>query len=210
MLTGVYQPTYGDIFVDGISAVTDPISVQDSCGVCNQFDYFWPQFTPRQMFHIMGIFKGLDDKMIDAECNRLLKLFKLDKFIDANATTFSGGMKRKLSVALGCLGDRKILILDEPTSGMDPISRSELWDVLMEMKKDHTILLTTHSMEEADALSDKVGIMYLGRLRAIGTPYGLKQTFGRGYKVDILLNDGYNANDVFDLMRVDHEWISNL
>ena len=209
MLTGVYQPTYGDIFVDGTSAVMDPLGIQESCGICNQFDYFWPQFTPRQMFQVMGLFKGLNDKTIKAECDRLLKLFKLDKFVDANATTFSGGMKRKLSVALACLGDRKLLVFDEPTSGMDPISRFELWDVLAELKKDHTILLTTHSMEEADALSDKVGIMFLGRLRAIGTPYGLKQAFGRGYKVDILLNDGYKADNVFDLMRVSHEWMSD-
>ena len=202
MLTGVYQPTDGDIYVDGTSAVIDPLGIQESCGVCNQFDYFWPQFTPRQMFIVMGLFKGLSNNTIKAECDRLLKLFKLEKFIDANATTFSGGMKRKLSVALACLGDRKLLVFDEPTSGMDPISRFELWDVLAELKKDHTILLTTHSMEEADALSDKVGIMFLGRLRAIGTPYGLKQAFGRGYKVDILLNDGYKADNVFDLMRV--------
>lgn len=146
--------------MDGTSAVIDPLGIQESCGVCNQFDYFWPQFTPRQMFIVMGLFKGLSNNTIKAECDRLLKLFKLEKFIDANATTFSGGMKRKLSVALACLGDRKLLVFDEPTSGMDPISRFELWDVLAELKKDHTILLTTHSMEEADALSDKVGIMF--------------------------------------------------
>ena len=95
-------------------------------------------------------------------------------------------------------------------SGMDPISRSELWETLMELKKDHTILLTTHSMEEADALSDVVGIMYLGRLRAIGTPFSLKETFGKGYKVDVILNDGCNANAVFDLMRVKESERSDL
>ena len=111
-------------------------------------------------------------------------------------------MKRKLSVALACLGDAPLIILDEPTSGMDPVSRAELWEVVLQLKKDHTVLLTTHSMEEADALSDRLGIMVTGHLRAIGSPYSMKQTYGKGYKVDILLNEGHNANDVFDLMRV--------
>ena len=115
---------------------------------------------------------------------------------------FSGGMKRKMTIALACIKGFDILILDEPTSGMDPISRSELWNVLTDLKKDHTILLTTHSMEEADVLSDTVGIMFMGRLRAIGTPNGMKKHYGKGYKIDILLNEGTNANEIFHYMRV--------
>lgn len=84
MLTGVYSPTYGDIYVDGVSAVQSPTIIQDNCGVCNQFDYFWPSFTPRQMFTIMGMFKGMGQETIASEYSRLLKLFKIDKFIDAN------------------------------------------------------------------------------------------------------------------------------
>lgn len=106
-----------------------------------------------------------------------------------------------MTIALACIKGFDILILDEPTSGMDPISRSELWNVLTDLKKDHTILLTTHSMEEADVLSDTVGIMFKGRLRAIGTPNGMKKHYGKGYKIDILLNEGTNANEIFALMR---------
>ena len=117
--------------------------------------------------------------------------------------TFSGGMKRKLTVALACMKGFDILVLDEPTSGMDVISRTDLWNVLIKLKKDHTILLTTHSMEEADLLSDTVGIMYMGRLRAVGTPNGMKKHYGKGYKVDVLLEEGTNAEEILDLMHVD-------
>ena len=105
-------------------------------------------------------------------------------------------MKRKLSVALACMKGMDLIILDEPTSGMDPVSRLEVYDVLLEMKKTKTVVLTTHSMEEADLLSDQIGIMYLGRLRAIGSPIGLKQAYGKGYKVDVILNDNYTGEDI--------------
>lgn len=111
-------------------------------------------------------------------------------------------MKRKLSVALACMKGVDMIILDEPTSGMDPVSRLEVYNVLLEMKKTKTILLTTHSMEEADILSDQIGIMYMGRLRAIGSPIGLKQAYGKGYKVDVIINDGFDGSDILDIFSV--------
>ena len=111
-------------------------------------------------------------------------------------------MKRKLSVALACMKGMDLIILDEPTSGMDPVSRLEVYDVLLEMKKTKTVVLTTHSMEEADLISDQIGIMYLGRLRAIGSPIGLKQAYGKGYKVDVILNDNYTGEDICQELSV--------
>ena len=111
-------------------------------------------------------------------------------------------MKRKLSVALACMKGMDLIILDEPTSGMDPVSRLEVYDILLEMKKTKTVVLTTHSMEEADLLSDQIGIMYLGRLRAIGSPIGLKQAYGKGYKVDVILNDNYTGEDICQELSV--------
>ena len=111
-------------------------------------------------------------------------------------------MKRKVSLSLACMDYYDIIVLDEPTSGMDPISRSQVWKVISELKKKHTVILTTHSMEEADALSDKIGIMYLGRLRAIGSPIGLKQAYGKGYKVDVILNDNYTGEDICQELSV--------
>ena len=111
-------------------------------------------------------------------------------------------MKRKLSVALACMKGMDLIILDEPTSGMDPVSRLEVYDVLLELKKTKTVVLTTHSMEETDLLSDQVGIMYLGRLRAIGSPIGLKQAYGKGYKVDVILNDNCTGEDISEELSV--------
>lgn len=116
--------------------------------------------------------------------------------------TFSGGMKRKVSLSLACMKCYSVIVLDEPTSGMDPLSRSQVWDAITELKKNHTVILTTHSMEEADVLSDRIGIMFLGRLRAIGSPEDLKRVYGKGYKIDVLLNDNQLANEIFDSMRV--------
>ena len=119
-------------------------------------------------------------------------------------------MKRKLSVALACMKGTNIIILDEPTSGMDPVSKIQVWDVLDSLRKDHTVVLTTHSMEEADALSDTIGIMYMGRLRAVGTAFGLKQAYGKGYKVDVILNDGFTSDEVVSLMNVRFVGISHV
>ena len=166
------------------------------------------------MFHVIGSFKGFSNADIEAELQRLLSLFHLDAYTNRDSTyihsfsniiaeTFSGGMKRKLSVALACMKGVDIIILDEPTSGMDPVSRLEVYSVLLELKKTKTILLTTHSMEEADILSDQIGIMYLGRLRAIGSPVGLKQAYGKGYKVDVILNNDCDDSDIHQLLSVD-------
>ena len=99
------------------------------------------------------------------------------------AGSFSGGMKRRLSVACALLGDPKLVFLDEPTTGMDPVSRRQVWDIIERAKQGRAIILTTHSMEEADILGDRIAIMARGNLRCLGTSLRLKQKFGAGYQV---------------------------
>lgn len=99
------------------------------------------------------------------------------------AGSFSGGMKRRLSVAVALLGDPKLVFLDEPTTGMDPVSRRQVWDIIERAKQGRAIILTTHSMEEADILGDRIAIMARGNLRCLGTSLRLKQKFGAGYQV---------------------------
>ena len=94
-------------------------------------------------------------------------------------------MKRRLSVAISTIGDPKIIILDEPTTGMDPSNRRKIWDMINEIKDNRIIILTTHAMEEADALSDKIAVIVGGTLKTIGTPLYLKNSFGEGYKLSI-------------------------
>jgi ABC-type multidrug transport system ATPase subunit len=99
------------------------------------------------------------------------------------AGSFSGGMKRRLSVACALLGDPRLVFLDEPTTGMDPVSRRQVWDIIERAKQGRAIILTTHSMEEADILGDRIAIMARGNLRCLGTSLRLKQKFGAGYQV---------------------------
>jgi len=95
-------------------------------------------------------------------------------------------MKRRLTVAISAIGNPKVIFFDEPTTGMDPVSRRSVWELMQELKKDKTIILTTHAMEEADALADRIAVVVDGRLKCIGTPLNLKNTFGDGYKVSMV------------------------
>ena len=100
--------------------------------------------------------------------------------------TFSGGMKRRLSVAISCIGDPKVIIMDEPTTGMDPVSRQQVWKLIQWMKKNRIIILTTHAMEEADVLSDRIAVIVDGQFKCVGTPLYLKNTFGDGYRINMI------------------------
>ena len=115
-----------------------------------------------------------------------LKQFDLHKDGHKPSTTFSGGMKRRLSVGLASVGDPQFILLDEPTTGMDPLSRKRVWTMIESLKKNHILLLTTHAMEEAEKLGDNVAILSQGMLRAQGTPIFLKNKFGAGYQISLL------------------------
>ncbi|KAL2492910.1 ABC transporter A family member 2 [Abeliophyllum distichum] len=122
------------------------------------------------------------------------------------AGSYSGGMRRRLSVAIALIGEPKLVILDEPTTGMDPITRRHVWDVIEEAKKGRAIILTTHSMEEADILSDRIGIMAKGRLRCIGTSIRLKSRFGTGFITTISFSGDSNGTpNRGDTFNTQHE-----
>jgi len=118
-----------------------------------------------------------------------LEAVRLWKVKDQTAGTYSGGMKRRLSMAICTIGDPKIIFMDEPTTGMDPLNRRHVWSFIEKFKAGRVIVLTTHSMEEADILGDNVAIMALGKLRALGTPIRLKNKFGAGYRISIVTNE---------------------
>ncbi|KAH9719770.1 ABC transporter A family member 2 [Citrus sinensis] len=127
---------------------------------------------------------------------------RLSKAAKVRAGSYSGGMKRRLSVAIALIGDPKLVILDEPTTGMDPITRRHVWDIIQDAKKGRAIILTTHSMEEADILSDRIAIMAKGRLRCIGTSIRLKSKFGTGFIVTVNFTGSNNGQSP---LNGDHE-----
>jgi len=105
---------------------------------------------------------------------------------DALSGTFSGGMKRRLSMAIASIGNPKIVFLDEPTTGMDPNSRRQVWELIKKLKKDRVVILTTHAMEEADVLIDRIAVIVDGTLKCIGTQLYLKNQFGEGYRLTLV------------------------
>jgi ABC-type multidrug transport system ATPase subunit len=130
--------------------------------------------------------KGVPQNSMGSLITERLQAVNLDQVADNRVYTFSGGMKRRLSLIISTIGDPDIMFLDEPTTGMDPVNRRRVWEFIEKFKKDRIIILTTHSMEEADILGDRIAIMAHGRICAIGDSMDLKRRFGKGYAVTIV------------------------
>jgi len=144
--------------------------------------------------------KGVPHKDIEKQSIKLLEQVNLEDVKDFHVSTYSGGMKRRLSVAISAIGNPKVIFFDEPTTGMDPVSRRSVWNLMQELKKSKTIILTTHAMEEADALADKIAVVVGGKLKCIGTPLNLKNSYGDGYKLSITCNLG-DEEEVYGLVK---------
>ena len=188
LLTGLYEPTSGDAQVYGRS-ITEIDEVRKVISVCPQHDVLFLSLTVNEHLHFFGALRGLSDEEREAQVAKKIAQVGLTEKADVRAGSLSGGMKRKLSLAIALIGDSKAVFLDEPTSGMDPYSRRSTWNTLQSEKKGRVMILTTHFMEEADLLGDRIGIMAEGRLRCCGSPLFLKQRFGEGYTLAIIRND---------------------
>ncbi|XP_030937865.1 ABC transporter A family member 2-like isoform X2 [Quercus lobata] len=186
-LTGITPVTGGDALIYGhsIRSSVGMSNIRRTIGVCPQFDILWDALSGREHLHLFATIKGLPRASIKSIGEKSLAEVKLTEAAQMRAGSYSGGMKRRLTVATALIGDPKLVILDEPTTGMDPITRRHVWDIIMDAKKGRAIVLTTHSMEEADILSDRIGIMAKGRLRCIGTSIRLKSKFGTGFIANV-------------------------
>lgn len=189
-LTGRTSPTHGEAFIFGKSVRSEMASLQDVMGLCPQDDLLWEELSARQHVALYARFKGVPEAQLDAHVVERLSLVSLLDVGDQLCTTFSGGMKRRLSVALATCGDPQLIFLDEPTTGLDPLSRAQVHRMIERLKANgRVLLLTTHSLTEADALGDTVAILDGGRLRAFGTPLFLKSRFGSGYSINLCVSD---------------------
>lgn len=159
-------------------------------GFCPQFDILWDELTPEEHLSIYAEMKGLAPEDLPREIAHRLKAVNLSHVRNHLVRTFSGGMKRRLSIAISSIADPQIIFLDEPTTGMDPHNRREVWNLIHELKKNRVVILTTHAMDEADALSDKIAVIVDGTFKCIGTPLYLKNHFGEGYRYGSSLNIG--------------------
>ncbi|XP_059638775.1 ABC transporter A family member 2-like [Cornus florida] len=194
-LTGITPVTGGDALIYGhsIRSSVGVSSIRKMIGVCPQFDTLWNALSGLEHLHLFASIKGLPPASIKSVAEKSLTEVRLIKAAKMRAGSYSGGMKRRLSVAIALIGDPKLVILDEPTTGMDPITRRHVWDIIEESKKGRAIVLTTHSMEEADILSDRIGIMAKGRLRCIGTSIRLKSRFGPGFITNLSFSRSTNG-----------------
>ena len=165
MISGLIKPTSGDISILEMNYKKDS-KIKDIINVSPQETAVALNLTVKENLEFMaGVYKVKDNEKVE----KLIKDFKLDKVLKNKAKTLSGGYQRRLSIALSLINDPQILFLDEPTLGLDVLARRELWKVIESLKGKITIILTTHYMEEAEELADRIGIMNEGKLIAVGT-----------------------------------------
>ena len=160
MLSGLILPTSGEIVIENMNMKKDVFKIKEILNVSPQETAVAPNLTVKENLEFMAGVYQIKDK--EKKINELVKEFKLDEVLNKRAKTLSGGWQRKVSIAISLINNPKILFLDEPTLGLDVIARKELWKVIESLKGKITIILTTHYMEEAESLSDRIGIMASG------------------------------------------------
>lgn len=179
MLTGLTSPDGGDAFINDISIISNPKKVKNIIGISPQETAVAPNLSVKENLELICGIYGFDKKKRQNKINELSEKLELKNILDKKAGKLSGGWQRRLSIAMALISEPQVLFLDEPTLGLDVISRSELWDTIRELKGKITIVLTTHYMEEAEALADHIGIMKDGRMLISGTTEEIKQKAGK-------------------------------
>ena len=179
MLTGLTRPTSGEAYVMGRSINTELAKVKKLVSVSPQETAVAPNLTVRENLEFIAGIYGMDRKHTKEKTDELVREFSMEEVEKSKAKTLSGGWQRRLSIAMALITEPKILFLDEPTLGLDVIARRELWQIINSVKKNVTIVLTTHYMEEAEKLSDKVAVMVKGEIKAVGTVSELLQRTGK-------------------------------
>ena len=181
MLSGLILPTSGEIIIENMNMKKDVFKIKEILNVSPQETAIAPNLTVKENLEFMAGVYQIKDK--EKKIDELIKQFKLDEVLNKKSKTLSGGWQRKVSIAISLINDPKILFLDEPTLGLDVIARKELWKVINSLKGKITIILTTHYMEEAESLSDRIGIMANGKLIDIGTSQELiKKTKAKNFE----------------------------
>ncbi|ESO85211.1 hypothetical protein LOTGIDRAFT_221435 [Lottia gigantea] len=182
MLTGDVMVTSGNAYLEQNNIKNKLQKVQENLGYCPQFDALIDQMTGRETLYMYGRLRGVPGSHLKGVVNSLIDIMMLRKHADKKTGVYSGGNKRKLSTALALIGDPSFILLDEPSSGVDPRARRQLWNVLSKVRDSgKTLILTSHSMEECDALCTRIAIMVNGNFKCLGSPQHLKSKFGHGY-----------------------------
>jgi ATP-binding cassette subfamily A (ABC1) protein 3 len=188
MLTGDIVATKGQSHVVGYNVYSQFTEARKQIGYCPQFDAIFGLMTVREHLEFYARIKKIPKNFVEDLIKAQLKDMNLEQYENKKAGTLSGGNKRKLSVAMAMLGNPPVVFLDEPSAGMDPKARRFMWEIIAKIStrgKNSAVILTTHSMEEAEALSTNMGIMVDGQFKCFGSKQHIKNKFGTGYQVEI-------------------------
>lgn len=178
MLSCLSTQTDGDAYLMGMSVRENPAGIKQIIGVSPQETAVAPNLTVRENLMLMAGVHGFKSEQAKAKTEQMMKEFSLDTVQKQRAKTLSGGWQRRLSIAMALISEPKILFLDEPTLGLDVLARHELWNIVTALKGKVTIILTTHYLEEAEAISDRICVMKDGKIRASGTAASLTAQAG--------------------------------
>ncbi|KAG2465250.1 ABCAD protein, partial [Polypterus senegalus] len=182
ILTGLLQPSSGEVYVEGLNMQLHLSAARRQMGVCLQRDVLFQELTVHEHLIFYGSIKAPQwgKSQLNTEVNRAVDEVGLRPHLHKTAGALSGGTRRKLSIAIAFIGNSSMIILDEPTDGVDPCARRGIWDVLLKNRVGRTIVLTTHHLDEAEVLSDQIAIMDQGQLKCCGSPSNLKEMYGKG------------------------------
>ncbi|CAG9529673.1 unnamed protein product [Cercopithifilaria johnstoni] len=185
ILTGLSQPTSGAVFVYGLNIRKHMSIIRSLIGVCPQYNTLFDKLTVTEQLKFYGTLKGIPSDQLNDEVYNTIENLGLSASRNKLAVYLSGGMKRKLCIGIALIGGSKLVILDEPTAGVDAHARRSIWDILIRNKKGRTIILSTHHMDEADLLADRIAIVSEGQLQVAGSPLFFKRKFGNGLYLNI-------------------------
>uniref|UniRef100_A0A8C2B698 Cholesterol transporter ABCA5 n=1 Tax=Cyprinus carpio TaxID=7962 RepID=A0A8C2B698_CYPCA len=203
ILCGICPPTEGTATIYGspVAEIAEGAEMKQLVGICPQFNIIFDVLTVEEHLRIFAAIKGILPSDIDSEVRKVLRDLDLEKIMDAQAKNLSGGQKRKLSVGIAILGDPKILLLDEPTAGMDPVSRHQVWSLLKSRRAGRVTVLSTHYMDEADILADRKAVISQGQLKCVGSSLYLKTKCGVGYHLRMSVTEGCEVENITSLVK---------
>ncbi|TSW62345.1 ATP-binding cassette sub-family A member 12 [Bagarius yarrelli] len=187
LLTGLFAPSSGTIKVYGNDMHTSTKDIRNELGVCMQYDVHFDHMTTKEHLLLYGQIKAphWSKEELQLQVRKTLKGTGMYPHRHKRVGTLSGGMKRKLSISIAFIGGSRLVVLDEPTTGVDPCSRRSIWDIVLQHKSGRTIVLSTHHLDEAEVLSDRIAFLERGGLKCCGSPYYLKDKLARGYKLTL-------------------------
>jgi ATP-binding cassette, subfamily A (ABC1), member 3 len=209
-LTAEHLPTAGEIFINGMEIGSNFNKVRNMIGYCPQFDAIFDYMTVYENLDFYARIKGIPSDKVEGIINSLMKELNLAQYRNKVSGNLSGGNKRKLSVGIAMIGNPPIILLDEPSNGMDPEARRFMWAVIHKIStrsKMSSVILTTHSMEEAETLCRRMGIMVAGQFKCIGTSQYIKDKYGFGYEIDLRIQHMPDAmlNEILHNNNLNHQ-----